>query len=114
MSIKLTKDADALVCLLYKEYCQKRKDGVSKLYAKMFSGSEEIQKTIAPKWSFEDVNEICNELSRVSFLKCLHGDGIVQHCSLTDDAIIYMENRFKDGLDSVLDYLAKIRNILPI
>lgn len=113
MSIKLTKDADALICLLYKEYCQKRKNGTDKFHAKMFDGSEEIQKTIAPKWSFEDTDETCSELSRAGLLDCLYGDNVVQHCSLSDEGIIYMENRFKDGLTQVLDYLSKIKSILP-
>lgn len=114
MTVKLTKDADALFCLLYEKYCQKRKDGLDKFHAKMFSGAEEIQKTITSKWTLEDTNETCNELSRAGFLDCLYGDDIVQHCSISDDGIIYMENRFVNGLDSVLEYLSKIRSLLPI
>ena len=82
MDVILTKDADALVCLLYKEYCQKRKDGIPKFEAKMFNGSDEIQKTITPKWTFEDTDETCSELSRANLLDCFYGDNVVQHCSL--------------------------------
>ena len=114
MDIQLTKDADALICLLYKQYCQKLKDGVPKTQAKMFGSSEDIHKTIAPKWTFEDVDETCRELSRAGLLECRYADNIVWFAQLSDTGIIYMKNRFKNNLDNVLDYLNKIRNILPI
>lgn len=114
MDIRVTKDSDALICLLYKQYCQQRKNGVPKSSAKMFGSSDEIQKTIAPKWTFDDVDETCRELHRAELIECFYADNVVQDCWLSDYGIIYMENRFKDGLNSVLDYLEKIRNILPI
>jgi hypothetical protein len=114
LDIQLTKDADALICLLYKQYCQKLKDGVPKMQAKMFGSSEDIQKTVAPKWTFEDVDETCRELDRSGLIECFYADDIAYQTWLTDIGITYMENRFKNNLDNVLDYLNKIRNILPI
>jgi len=114
MATRLTKDSDALLCLLYKQYCQKRKSDVSKSSAKMFGSSADIQKTITPKWTFENVNETCNELSRAGFLDCSHSDDVVDSTCLSDIGIIYMENRFKDGLKSVLQYLERIKGLLPI
>lgn len=114
MDIKITKDADALLCLLYKHYRQQLKNDVSKSQAKMFGSCDEIQELIAPKWTVDYVNETLSELSQAELINCLYGDGVVQACGLTNDGIIYMENRFKDGLDSVLDYLGKIKSFLPI
>ena len=113
MDIQLTKDSDALICLLYKQYLQKRKDGVPKADAKSFGSSQNIHKTIASKWAYEDVDETCRELSRAGILKCFYAENVVYNSELSDIGIIYMENRFKDGLDNVLDYLGKIRAILP-
>ncbi|KIP21099.1 hypothetical protein JV16_01593 [Anoxybacillus ayderensis] len=114
VDIQLTKDADALICLLYKQYCAKLKDGVPKSQAKMFGSSEDIHQTIAPKWSFENVDETCRELHRAGLIECRYGDDIVWFVQLSDLGVIYMENRFKEGLKSVLEYLNKIRNVLPI
>jgi len=114
LSIQLTKDADALICLLYKQYCQNLKDGVPKIQAKMFGSSEDIQKAITPQWTLENIDETCRELSRSGLLHCFYADDMVYQAWLTDTGIIYMENRFKDGLKSVLEYLNKIRSILPI
>ncbi|MBU5440398.1 hypothetical protein KQI42_20605 [Tissierella sp. MSJ-40] len=113
MDIKITKDADVLICLLYKQYCQQRKDGVPKLQSKLFGSSIEVQKSIAPKWTPEEVDETCRELDRAGLIECLYAENIVYEFYLSDTGIIYMENRFQDGLNSVLDYLGKIRNLLP-
>lgn len=32
---------------------------------------------------------------------------------LNDEAIIYMENRFKNGASEVLDWLGKVRSAIP-
>lgn len=113
MEIRLTKDADALICLLYKQYCQKRKDGISKDQAKFSGSSRDIQKNITPKWTPDDVDETCRELGRSGLLSIFYADDIAYENRLSDEAIIYMENRFKDGIDSVLDYLGKIKDLIP-
>lgn len=113
MTIELTKDSDALICLLYKEYCNRRKSGVSKLEAKQFDGSEEIHRDIAPKLPFDDIEETCRELHRSGLIECFYADNIVQHVWFTDKGIIYMENRFKNGLGEVLSYLERIKGLIP-
>ena len=110
--IKLTKDSDALICVLYKEYLQRRKDGTPKGDAKWLGSSDRIHKTILPKWSYEDVDETCWELSRAGLLVCNSGDNHAVMCVLCDEGIIYMESRFKNGLSEVLDYIEKIKSIL--
>ncbi len=113
MNINLTKDSDVLICLLYKQYCQKRKNGLPKLDARTFCSSDVIQKTIAPKWTFDDVDETCRELSRAGLLNCEYANNVVIDSWLSDTGIIYMEKRFKNGLDEVLEYLTKIISLLP-
>lgn len=110
---ELTKDADAMICVLYKNYLQRRKSGVTKCDAKFLGGSTEIHTDLMPKWSFEDVDETCRELSRAGFLDCLFADNITYLAYLTDDAIIYMENRFKDGFFSLLEHLGSLFSIIP-
>lgn len=113
MDIRLTKEADALICLLYKNYLQKRNDGVSKKLAKFFGSSVDIQKELIEKWTPDDTDETCWELHRSGLLSCMSADNIAYEVQLTDNGIIYMENRFKDGVNSVLDYLKKIKESVP-
>ncbi len=110
--VRLTKDADALICALYKEYLQRRKDGEPKGGAKFLGGAEHIQQTIVPKWSLGDTEETLWELNRAGLLVCQPADDTVYLAFLADEGIIYMENRFKCGLSDVLGYIEKIKSIL--
>ena len=71
-----------------------------------------IQQNIVPKWSLGDTEETLWELHRAGFLVCKPADNTVHFAILTDDGIVYMENRFKDGLSEVLGYIEKIKSIL--
>lgn len=111
-TVELTKDSDALISALYKEYLQKRKDGISKGEAKIFGGADHIHQNIVPKWEFGDVEETLWELSRAGLLNCMPADNTVWMATLTDSGIIYMESKFKNGLSEVLDYIEQIKSIL--
>jgi hypothetical protein len=112
MSDKLTKKADILMCLIYKKYKTDIKNGVSIDRAKYLGSSMDIQKTILPKWSCEDVDAVCCELGSIGFLDNFHADDIVYESNLTPAGIVFMENRFKKGLKEVLDYIGKIKGIV--
>lgn len=112
-NIELTSDSDALICLMYKAYCNSRNNGINKFQAKQFGSSEDIQSSLTPNWSKEDTLETCRELARANLLDCSYADGIIYTSYLTDQAIIYMESRFKNNLSDVLEYIGKIKNIIP-
>ena len=114
MDVMLTRDSDALLCLIYKNYLKQLKDNVSKTDAKWFDGYLEIQKSIAPKWTPDRVDETLRELSRANMLQTQSYDNHIGTVILSDLGIIYMENRFKNGLDEVLKYLTTIAAILPV
>lgn len=113
MDVQLTKDAEYLICSIYSEYLEKRKNGINKEDAKCVGGSEEIHKTLMQEWPFEDVDETCWELNRAGMLHCVSADNIAYYSTLTDAAIIYMENRFGSKLDAALDRAGKIKASIP-
>ncbi|MBP1907065.1 hypothetical protein J2Z32_003730 [Paenibacillus turicensis] len=114
MNIEITKESDALICLLYKKYSLARKDGATKEEAIAFGSSLDIFNNIAPKWNESDVDSACRELGKAKLLDIpVFADDIAWQVSLSDKGIVYMENRFKDGLNGLLDYLAKIKSIIP-
>ena len=114
MSIQLTKESDAMICVLYKEYLSWRKSG--KLLEKSLCIGDDtyIQERLTPKLPLDDVTELCLSLERKELLYCIPGDNRASCVTFTDDGIIYMENRFKNKLESVLNYLSKITSLLPI
>lgn len=105
--MNLTKGSEKLICVLYRNYLEKLKSGVPKSKAKLFGSSHTIHQQLCSDWLFEDVDETCRELSRAKLLNCFWADNIAFQVSLSDSAIIYMENRFKNGLLDVIDFLTK-------
>lgn len=103
----LTKDSDKLICILYKSYLESRKAGESKSIARSFGSSHDIHINLCPDWSFNDVDDTCRELSRAGYLNCLWADNIAYEVYLSDDGIIFMENRFKNRLKDVADFISK-------
>ena len=107
MSVGLTKDTDKFLCVLYKEYLERRKKGESKRDSKYFS-SEYIQR-LFPDQNQEDCMESARELKKAFDVSI----DIVGGISLSDETVIYMENRFPEGLSQLLDILGKFKNAIP-
>lgn len=105
--MELTKDSDKMICVLYKDYLEKRKSGLSKSKSNAFGDSHNIHQNLFPDWIFEDVDDTCRELSRSGLLNCLWADGIAYKVSLSDIGIIYMENRFKSNILSITEFISK-------
>ncbi len=99
----LTKDADKIICCIYKEYLERRKSESSKSEAKEFEDNfyQDI-KSIA-NWDCNDISDTLRELQNAGFLKVY----ITNDFSINDEAIVYMENRFKNGLAELTDFISK-------
>lgn len=108
-NIELSKDADALICLIYKYYLNSRNNGSSKSKAKELGSSEDINNNIIPEWSFDDVDDTCRELNRNNLLNIAYSSNICYDVELTDKAIVYMENRFSNKVQNVLTYIQLIK-----
>lgn len=112
MQYSLTNDSDYLLCVLYRHYKDRRKSGMSKDDAKRFGGSQYIFSRLLSEWTFEDVDETCRELDRAGLLDCFYADNNVWTAILNDNAIIYMENRFKNGISEVIDNITRLKNLI--
>ena len=101
--MQLTKDADKLICCIYREYLEKRKSGSSKANAKEFDANFYKDVKDISNWDSSDVSDTLSELKNAGFIKLY----ITDDFSLNDEAIIYMENRFKNGLNELTDFISK-------
>jgi hypothetical protein len=108
VNIELTKDADVLICLVFKSYSEKRSNGLSKTLSNDFGDSETFHKAFVPKWHIDDVYDICAELHRADLMYYMWASGIFLESRLTDNGIIYMENRFERNITKLLDYIKKL------
>lgn len=108
--MELTKDAEKLICVMYKRYLEKRSSGQSKSEANYFGDTYTIYESFFPHESLDDIDEFVWELKRADFISGDYGDNILSDISITSNGLIYMENRFKNGIKDVLTFLS---NFIP-
>lgn len=103
MPNEITKDAYNVLCTLYREYLNRRKEGASKVDAVQFSPAPEINENLFPGIPLDDLNDAILELGRSGYLKIYIGGAFL----LEKSAIILMESRFKNGIKEVTDFISK-------
>lgn len=109
MDIQLSRDADMVVCQIYKEYLKRIESGTPKADAKIFKDVDGFIKTYFPNMDKMDFVDILSELRQTLNLRIY----VNASFQLSNEAIIYMENRFKNGTKQILDWLGKIKGIIP-
>lgn len=103
MSVVLTKLADKFLCSTYKTFLERCAQGYSLDRSKQFKNNFEQREPYILDFNIEDVGDILDELKSIGFVKeWVSGDFL-----LTNNAIIYMEKRFKNGLIELTDFIAK-------
>lgn len=107
----LTKEQKILLCSMYKEYLS-RLSSQSPESANFFDDSDTIKQMYYPDYSSDYVSRLCWNLKSKGYIECSRGDELANDISITDETIIYMENRFKNGVKDVLNFLTAIKTIL--
>ncbi len=100
----MTKDADKLICCIYKNYLERRKSGISKSDSKYFEDNFYKSDKYLSSWSNDDIADTLEELENNGYISMF----ITGSFTLRDQAVEHMENRFKNGLSEVLDIISKI------
>lgn len=109
MNIQLSKDADKLICLIYKEFLDRRKNGLSKQLAKDFPEPDKLPAEFLDTFSIDDLHDVLSELSDLDLIDLF----IYDNFELKDLGIMYMEQRFPNGISQVLEWLGKIKSAIP-
>lgn len=103
----MTKDAKKMLYVLYKEYKNRRKNGVSISDSKDFVSAAFVHENFFPDMPLCDVEEIMRELGRNDYLNNMYASGTIYMCWLTDKSIETMENQKKEALLNVTDFISK-------
>jgi hypothetical protein len=106
---KLTKDADQMICEIYSVYLERHTNGVPKRQAKDFADQSLWPEKYRARWMSPDGKDTLKELKDAGFIRYFIYGGF----ELTNETILYMENRFKNGISEVLEWLGKIKNVIP-
>ncbi len=101
MNIELTRDTQKVAAKIYKEYLTKIKNGKSKNEACKFSESE-LTKLFTKEEPIDYESELQELIKVFSFSTNIWDD-----ITLSSSFIIYMENRFNNGLKDVLSFLSQ-------
>lgn len=102
--MSLTKDTEKAFKIIYCEYRRLRKAGFTKEDSRLFKGGVRNISAFAD-WLRPDVDSAVRELRSAGFLK----DNILGDVTITDEGIIYMENKpreFFNELSGLFDLIS--------
>lgn len=105
MEIVLTKNADALMCVIYAKYLVDKKNGKLEDDARYIGGTDEVAVYTQNGLTADETDACLRELSRNGLIKAETASGVVVFSELLDVGISFMERR---GIDKTLRILSKV------
>lgn len=101
---ELTIETKKILCLVYKEYIDRKKNGINRESAKLFNSNFYEDISQLSKYSKDDINSFTEELLKADYIE-KYIDGSFE---LQNKAIIILENRFKNNAKEVLNFLTSL------
>ena len=101
MDIEMTKEAAALLCLLYANYKRRNKE-MPRDDARNCGDLDDIQKLVCNEFHIEDLNDLCRELQHNGFLDLIDGDDVFISSELTTKAISFMQSKTKQEIRKIV------------
>lgn len=99
----MTKDAEKFLCICYRDYLSRVKDGNSKSDSRIFSKNYKNENPNFANWHNDDFAEIRRELKRLGILNAEVSGAF----SILPNGIDYMENRFKNNLKELTEFISQ-------
>lgn len=109
MNIELTNNAKNLLKELYSEYQNRRSNDIDRFTAMYFEDAKDIYNKLYAEQDIEDLIESIRELSRAGFMQVLWASGTATECRITNEAIAYMENRFKRTAKGLVEIISALK-----
>jgi len=111
--LKLSKDEDKLICVLYREYLKAINNGAPQEKAVVFGHSADIQKNLLPNSDPEQVAADCIRLRDEGFLSCFQAKNIAYTVQLENKGVRFMEKRFPKEIEKLDEYMVKTLEMVP-
>lgn len=89
-------------CTLYKEYLNQNNN----LY---IDSSIEITEKYFPNIPSIEMTRICLNLKKNGLLRCNPAENLVCEIRLTNDAIAFMEHRFKNNVMNIINFILSLK-----
>ncbi len=103
--MNLTKNSKKVICVVYKMFLERRKNGISIDSAKLFELDFYKEDKNLSNWTENDITSCLEELENNNYISTCNDMSFELH----NNAIVEMENRFKNGVIDVVDFIAKFR-----
>lgn len=81
-SVVLSKPARKLLKALCQEYARRKDDGKDDVEARMFGGSEVLQREILPKWPTREIDAACRELHQADLINAFFANCMLAEMQL--------------------------------
>lgn len=107
----LTNDSNYLILTIYKLYLRRRKSGESIINSKMFSPNK-LYESLSDTLILEDYYELIRELDKSGYLIVKYANNVPKRIIISDKTIRACEQQFKNRLETVLDVLIKLKQLI--
>lgn len=108
----LSKDAQELLSVIYKEYLDRINNGISKSKAKILGSGEELHQNFFENWLYDDFIDTMRSLANSGYISNKWASNKIFRSILLDKSIVTMEARFGNDLDKVINFISKIKSIV--
>lgn len=105
----LTKQQQYIITNLFKIFKDRQKSGLSRSDARRFKSSDEIHTEFFDYLNKEDFITDTRTLKRKGYITGAFASNMVAEIAISDKTIIYMENRFKNNIKDIVEFLSDIR-----
>jgi len=96
----LSKHADRLICMLYKQYLERLKYGDPEQDARYAGSTQMIREYLVPDLTLYDIDVALHDLARENLVLNFKSEA-----GLTDGGIVYMRERFGADIPAIVRYL---------
>lgn len=101
----LTKKQKYVILQLYKEYLSNYSSGKNQ-NPNYFPDASYIKHLFSDRFSDDELDDILLALLSKDYINGCNDEDSVSEFSVSDKTIIYMENRFKNGVKDILSFLS--------
>lgn len=111
MSDDLTHDSYLVLLIMYHDYLKSRKLGFPIRKSRYFDPFE-LHDNQFGQYTREDFYDLIRELDRHGYVNVTYGNNIPMRVNLSDKAIRFGENKFKNQINKVINGILKIKSLI--
>lgn len=110
----IRKNSEFVLKHIYKIYLDRLEDGESASQSKHFGSCEKLQQEYFVGYTFDQLHDCINELSRNNYLYVVYASNVPCEIVLENSSIAYFEKEYSKNAKSLIKDLGNLRKLLGI